>query len=114
MRFLSAGWRMRCIFRQIHRYVVYALLLCYYKNMNAYTFRIIIELEKPRGYHGFVPILRGVHTFGDTIEEVKKNLKEAIRCHVQGLLKDREAIPQEGEAFETIQSFSEREFALSR
>ena len=82
--------------------------------MNAYTFRVIIEPEKPKGYHGFVPLLKGVHTFGNTLEEVKKNLKEAIRCHVQGLLKDRESIPQEGETFETIQSFSEREFSLSR
>lgn len=82
--------------------------------MKAYAFRVIIEPEKPRGYHGFVPILKGVHTCGNTIEEVKRNLKEAIRCHVQGLLKDREAIPQEGEAFETIQSFSARELALSR
>lgn len=82
--------------------------------MNAYTYRVIIEPEKPRGYHGFVPLLRGVHTYGDTLDEVKKNLKEAIRCHVQGLLKDRETIPQEGEAFETIQSFSDREFSLPR
>ncbi len=82
--------------------------------MNAYTFRVIIETEKPKGYHGFVPLLKGVHTFGDTLEEVKKNLKEAIRCHVQGLLKDHETIPQEGEAFETIQSFSERELSFSR
>lgn len=81
--------------------------------MNAYSFRVIIEPEKPKGYHGFVPILKGVHTFGDTLEGVKRNLKEAIRCHVQGLLKDREAIPQEGETFETIQSFSERELSLS-
>lgn len=79
--------------------------------MNTYTFRIIIEPEKPRGYHGFAPLLKGVHTFGDTIEEAKKNLKEAIRCHVQGLLKDRKDVPQEGEVFETIQSFSERELS---
>ena len=81
--------------------------------MNAYTFRVIIEQEKPRGYHGFVPILKGVHTFGDTLEEVNKNLKEAIRCHVQGLLKDDEAIPQEAEAFETLQSFSLRELSAA-
>lgn len=77
--------------------------------MKLYTFRVIIEPEKPRGYHGFVPIMKGVHTYGDTIQEVKKNLKEAMKCHVQGLLKDREPVPQEGEAFELIQSFSERE-----
>lgn len=82
--------------------------------MKAYTFRVIIEPETPRGYHGFVSILKGVHTFGDTIDEVRKNLKEAIRCHIQGLLKDRETIPQEGEVFEMVQSFSEKEFSPAR
>lgn len=77
--------------------------------MNPYIFRIIVELERPKGYHGFVPILPGLHTYGETLQEVRKNLKEAIRCHVQGLTKDREPIPQEEETLELIQSFSERE-----
>ncbi len=84
------------------------------KNAKLYTFRVIIEPEQPKGYHGFVPLLRGVHTFGDTIEEVKKNLKEAIICHLQGLIKDGEFIPKEEESFELVQTFSEKEFALSR
>ncbi len=84
-----------------------------WQYMKLYTFRVIIEPEKPRGYHGFVPILRGVHTYGGTIPEVRKNLKEAIKCHVQGLLKDKEAVPQDEEAFELIQSFSERELAAA-
>lgn len=67
-----------------------------------YTFRAIIEPDE-KGYHGFVPILRGLHTCGKTIEETKKNLREAIRCHIAGLLKDGEKIPQEEEALEIIQ-----------
>ena len=59
--------------------------------MKLYSFRVIIEPEKPKGYHGFVPILKGVHTYGDNIQEIKKNLKEAIICHIQGLLKDKDA-----------------------
>lgn len=82
--------------------------------MKLYTFRVIIEPEKPAGYHGFVPLLRGVHTSGATIAEVKINLKEAIKCHIQGLLKDKESVPQEEEALELIQSFSEKELATSR
>jgi predicted RNase H-like HicB family nuclease len=79
-----------------------------------YTFRVIIEPDKPSGYHGFVPLLKGVHTQGETIEEVKRNLKEAIICHLQGLLKDKEIIPQESEALELIQSISEKELASAR
>lgn len=55
--------------------------------MKLYSFRVIIEPDKGEGYHGFVPLLSGLHTCGDTIKEVKENLKEAIVCHVQGLAK---------------------------
>lgn len=81
--------------------------------MKNYTFRTIIEPDNPNGYHGFVPLLPGIHTCGDTIEEVKKNLKEAIICHIEGLLKDKEAIPQEGETMEIIQTFSAEDFSSS-
>jgi predicted RNase H-like HicB family nuclease len=77
-----------------------------------YTFRVIIEPERPSGYHGFVPLLKGVHTQGETVEEVKRNLKEAIICHLQGLLKDKEKIPQEEEALELIQTISQREVGI--
>ena len=80
--------------------------------MENYTFRIIIEPDRPVGYHGFVPLLKGVHTCGKTIEEVKKNLKEAIRCHVQGLIKDKQPIPHEEEALELVQTFSRKELSL--
>jgi predicted RNase H-like HicB family nuclease len=76
-----------------------------------YTFRVIIEPDRPTGYHGFVPLLKGVHTQGETIEEVKRNLKEAIICHLQGLLKDKENIPQEEEALELIQTISRKELS---
>lgn len=75
-----------------------------------YSFRIIIEPDKPTGYHGFVPLLSGVHTFGGTVDEVRLNLKEAIICHLQGMLKDNEDIPREEDVFEFVQTFSKQEF----
>lgn len=80
--------------------------------MENYTFRIIIEPDRPAGFHGFAPLLKGVHTCGKTIEEVKKNLKEAIRCHIQGLIKDKQPIPREEEALELVQTFSRKELSL--
>lgn len=80
---------------------------------GSYSFRAIIENEKPEGFHGFVPLLPGLHTYGDTLEEVRNNLKEATICHVQGLAKDGERIPQESEAFELIETFSARELSLA-
>ena len=44
--------------------------------MKNYTFRIIIEPDKPIGYHGFVPLLRGVHTCGKTIDDVKRTMTD--------------------------------------
>ena len=73
--------------------------------MKIYTYRTIIEPDE-EGYHGFVPLLRGVHTVGETIEETKKNLEEAIRCHLEGLLKDGIIPPQEQNTLETIQTFA--------
>lgn len=73
--------------------------------MKTYTFRTIIEPDED-GYHGFVPLLRGVHTVGKTIEEAKQNLHEAIQCHIEGLVKDGILPPQEQDTVEAIQTFS--------
>lgn len=72
--------------------------------MVNYTFRTIIEPDEPSGYHGFVPALKGLHTCGETIEEVKKNLQDAIFCHIQGLLKDGLPVPDENNTIEMIQT----------
>jgi predicted RNase H-like HicB family nuclease len=81
---------------------------------TVYTFRVMIEPDEPSGYHGFVPLLKGVHTQGETIQEVKRNLREAIICHLQGLLKDGEPIPRDTETFEIIESISAKELALKK
>lgn len=73
--------------------------------MKAYTYRTIIEPDE-KGFHGFVPLLRGVHTMGKTIEETRKNLNEAIRAHVAGLLKDGIKPPQEENVVEVVQTFT--------
>ncbi|OGF63225.1 hypothetical protein A2926_03775 [Candidatus Giovannonibacteria bacterium RIFCSPLOWO2_01_FULL_44_40] len=80
---------------------------------NNYTFRVIIEPSEDGGYHGFVPLLKGLHTQGDDIEKVRQNLKEATICHLRGLLKDSEPVPQEENALEMVQSISFQELALT-
>ncbi len=81
--------------------------------METYTFRTIIEPDENNTFHGSVPSLQGCHTCGNTLRETKKNLKEAIKCHVQGLLMDGEPIPQEENSFELIQTFTKKEFAFN-
>jgi len=78
---------------------------------KVYSFRVMVEPDDPVGFHGFVPLLPGLHTSGDSLEEVKKNLHEAIRTHIEGMIKDGEKIPQEENSFELIQTFSEGDFS---
>ncbi len=68
-----------------------------------FTYRVVIEPDED-GFHGFVPLLKGVHTGGKTIEETKTNLEEAIRCHLEGLIKDKITPPRQSEAVEIIQT----------
>lgn len=80
--------------------------------MKIYSYRTIIVPDDPSGFHGYVPSLPGVHTCGDTIAEVQKNLKEAIKCHLEGLKKDNMPIPTEEQYIEQIQTFSEEDFTV--
>ena len=82
--------------------------------MKIYTFRIIIEPDGNNSFHGYVPSLSGCHTWGKTIEATKQNLKEAIKCHIQGLLKDKEIVPREEENLEFIQTFTEKELVFQK
>jgi predicted RNase H-like HicB family nuclease len=61
-----------------------------------YNYMTIFEVEEDgEGYHAFCPTLPGCHTYGTTIEEAKKNIKEAIEAYLESLRKDGEPIPEE-------------------
>jgi len=84
----------------------------YNRMDNIYAFRVIIKPDGKKAFHGYVPALPGCHTWGKTIEETKKNLKEAIKCHIQGMAKDGQTIPREENNLELVQTFTEKELAL--
>ena len=73
-------------------------------NMQSFTYRVIIEPDET-GYHGYVPSLPGCHTCGDTVEETKKNLKDAIKLYIECLSEEGMKIPKEKsfESFETVE-----------
>lgn len=50
------------------------------------------------GYQVTVPLLPGVITYGRTLDEAREMAREAIRCHLEGLRKDGESIPDERSA----------------
>lgn len=62
---------------------------------KARTFRFSVIIEKDEdGYFAYVPELQGCYTQGDTYEEVLKNIRDAIRLHVEDRLESGEEIPQ--------------------
>ena len=57
-----------------------------------YRFLVIIEKGK-QNYGAYSPDLPGCVAVGDTIEEVEKNMREAIGMHLRGMIEDHEPIP---------------------
>ena len=59
-----------------------------------FDFTIVIEPDDD-GFHAFAPALQGCHSFGASVEEAQKNIREAIELHVESMLADGEEIPFE-------------------
>ena len=59
--------------------------------MNNYHFSAIIEKDDD-GYYAFCPELEGCYTQGNTYEESKENILDAVRLHVQDRIKSGEQI----------------------
>lgn len=54
---------------------------------------IFIHKDPTSDYGVTVPDLPGCFSAGDSIEDAIKNAREAIECHLEGLLLDSEPIP---------------------
>ncbi len=53
------------------------------------SYRVSIVIEKDEhGYYAYCPELSGCQTQGDSVEEVKDNIKEAIELYLETLSKD--------------------------
>ncbi len=63
-----------------------------------YSFTIVIEPDE-EGYHAFAPALQGCHSFGETLDEAKQNIAEAMELHLESMVEDGEPIPIEREPF---------------
>jgi len=74
------------------------------RTMRQLTYRIIIEPDERNTFHGFVLTLPGCHTWGESIEETRENIRDAISAYVRALHADGEAIPEDKglELFETV------------
>lgn len=63
--------------------------------MKAYTYRIIIEPDENNTFHAFVPALPGCHTWGETLEHARRNIRDAIDVYLRSLKADGEPIPED-------------------
>ncbi len=55
---------------------------------------ILFEENKQGHYAAWIPDLPGCISFGDTIDEAKINIKEAIELHIEGLKAENLPIPE--------------------
>ena len=62
------------------------------RPMKAYRFSVIIE-EDEHGFYAYCPELQGCYTQGQTYEEALKNVRDAVRLHVEDRLSNGEPIP---------------------
>ena len=62
--------------------------------MKFFNFEIVIEKEEDKGYFAYSPSLPGCFSNGKTIEEAKKNIREALQQHIVLLKEHSLPVPQ--------------------
>ena len=60
------------------------------QKKKVYNFTVIIEKDEDGYFVGYVPSIKGCHTQGKTIDELMKNIKEAIELCLEAEGKDVE------------------------
>lgn len=63
--------------------------------MRQYSVIVAIEKEaEDEGYAAYSPTLPGCFSNGKTVEEAKRNIRAAIRLHIESLLAHGQPVPQ--------------------
>ena len=63
--------------------------------MTHYSVIVAIEKEaEDEGYAAYSPTLPGCFSNGKTVEEAKRNIRDAIRMHIESLLAHGQLVPQ--------------------
>jgi predicted RNase H-like HicB family nuclease len=66
--------------------------------MAQYRYTAYIVPLPGRTYQVVFPAIPEIITFGESVEEARAMAQDALRCHLEGLMKDGEPIPIEEEA----------------
>ena len=68
--------------------------------MRVLSYRVLLKKEPEGGYTVTVPSLPGCITYGETIDEAIKMVREAIELYIESLREHSEEIPTENETLE--------------
>ena len=60
--------------------------------MKRYLLEVVVEKDE-EGYFAYCPALQGCYTQGSTYEEAIKNVKDAIRLHLEDRRATRQGLP---------------------
>ncbi len=61
--------------------------------MVKHKFVVIVEQDEDGNFIGSVPDLKGCHSYGSTMDELLKNIKEAIEANLEALKQENKEIP---------------------
>jgi antitoxin HicB len=61
--------------------------------VSEYSYTVLFEPAEEGGYTAFCPALPGLVTEGDTYEETRERVREAIEGYLESLLKNGQPIP---------------------
>ena len=97
VRVFSSLWRIRGLKKQklINLFVFIVLM--------KKTFHVLIEQDEDGGYIGKVPELQGCLSQGDTLDELMKNIKEAIELCLEVQTEAKKDISEEHARFIGVQ-----------
>jgi predicted RNase H-like HicB family nuclease len=67
-------------------------------------FLYIIEKAADGSYWAYVPDLPGCTTCADTVDEIRRSIKEAVDSYLDSLREHREPIPTPSSVVETVKA----------
>jgi predicted RNase H-like HicB family nuclease len=68
------------------------------------TYVYVIEKANDGSYSAYVPDLPGCTTSGETVDEVKRNIKDAVDLYIDSLREHNEPVPTPSSMVDVIEA----------
>ncbi|PIR46664.1 MAG: HicB family protein [Candidatus Vogelbacteria bacterium CG10_big_fil_rev_8_21_14_0_10_45_14] len=74
--------------------------------MTEYNLPVVIEKDK-HGYYAYCPELQGCYTYGSTYEASLKNIRDAVKLHIEDRKAEKDTLPDlESLSLSTVKVFA--------